>query len=136
MKFMIDDRELKDFANTVKKIRDNNVRSMMHSIEENVLDEYVEEVKSITPVKTGKLLAGWSKSREKLKKGKYPKYISAVINNVEYAHVVENGRFDKENKKYATKGKLMMKRTDKKIRSKIDSIAKEDIKSFEDMFKK
>lgn len=130
--FNADFSELKSFAERIERTGKKRVREMMHSAEEDVLDTYVSEVKALTPVRTSRLRDGWKKSREKLKGRKNQRYISAVSNSVPYAGAVENGRFNRETKRFDGHGRHMTRAADRKVGAKIDSIAAQSVRKFED----
>ena len=134
-KVKLDIKGLREFTKKVNELSEQGVRDTMHDSEEDVLDKYLECVKSVTPVKTGKLKDGWKKSRAPLIKGSTPIYKSKVKNDVFYARFVEYGKYDKENDIFIAKAQNMKQKARKMVEREMSGIERKRLDEFGKKFK-
>ena len=128
-------KDMKAFEQKLRRASKKGVSGLIHYSEEDILQTYMQNVKSVTPVKSGKLRDGWHIGRSKVRWGSEPKYRSAVLNNVEYAKYVEYGRHQKKTRATITPGKNMRRQARSKTEAQIAGIIDAQLKKFEEGMK-
>lgn len=123
----VDINDLIKLNKQIKHLITINQNNLCRDIASETAQNLLADIKSKTPVDTGRLLNNWTLKERELPSG----YEIIILNNTSYAHYVEYGH--KQKTKHGFKwigGIYMLSRSCKNVRPLLKSISLKSVSSF------